>query len=93
MFMLRQDRWKLVVYPGYQSQLYDLQDDPGETRDLGSDPAFASVLGELMAAMRTIADPDQVNAQAFADQATRIEELGGRDAIRAMPGFDHTPVE
>jgi choline-sulfatase len=93
MFMLRHDRWKLVVYPGYQSQLYDLQDDPGETRDLGSDPAFASVLGEMMAAMRTIADPDQVNAQAFADQATRIEELGGRDAIRAMPGFDHTPVE
>ena len=33
-----------------------------------------------------------VNAQAFADQAVRLEQLGGREAVLAMPSFNHTPV-
>ncbi|MEO1495044.1 MAG: sulfatase-like hydrolase/transferase [Pseudomonadota bacterium] len=93
MFLLRRGRWKLVVYPGFASHLFDLEADPGETRDLGGDPAYAKVIADLMAALNAIADPDAVNAQAFADQARRIDELGGRDAILAMPNYDHTPVE
>mgnify|MGYP001545986791 FL=1 len=93
MFMLRRNQWKLVLYPGYESQLFDLETDPGETIDLAADPGHATVLADMTNALHKIIDPDQVNAQAFADQARRIRELGGRDAIRAMPGFDHTPVE
>lgn len=93
MFMLRREQWKLVYYPGYPSQLYNLVDDPNEERDLGTSPAHAPIVAELLDALRAIADPDEVNRQAFADQAARIEELGGREAILKMKNFDHTPVE
>ena len=93
MFMLRKDRWKLVVYPGFPSQLFDLEADPEENHDLGNDPAHADTVAAMLAALRKIADPDDVNARAFEDQAARIAELGGRDAIRAMQNYDHTPVE
>jgi len=37
-------------------------------------------------------DPDEANKRAFADQAKRIEALGGIDKILASEEFDHTPV-
>lgn len=93
MFMLRKGKWKLVVYPGYRSQLFDLEADPGEDRDLGLESEFDDVIAELTREMSEIAGPDEVNARAFADQADTIERLGGRDAILAMQNYDHTPVE
>jgi hypothetical protein len=38
-------------------------------------------------------DPEAVNRRAFADQARMIESYGGLDALRALPSFNHTPVE
>ena len=35
--MVRTDRWKYVEWPGYAPQLFDLESDPGEYQDLGSD--------------------------------------------------------
>lgn len=92
MFMLRRERWKLVVYPGYPSQLYDLQDDPGETCDLAQNPDSMRLIEDLYRDLQLILDPETVNRQAFSDQAQRIRELGGRNAILAMSNFDHTPV-
>jgi arylsulfatase K len=34
-FMLRQDRWKLIRHMGFDSELYDVEADPGEQNDLG----------------------------------------------------------
>lgn len=93
MFMLRQGDWKLVEYPGYAPQLFNLADDPGEETDLAGDPGHAETLERLKASLRQIADPDAVNQLAFADQEAKIAELGGRDAIMAMQNYDHTPVE
>jgi arylsulfatase A-like enzyme len=46
--MIRTDRWKLIHYPHLgRWQLFDLQDDPGETRDLADDPERAEILQEL----------------------------------------------
>jgi len=92
MFLCRKGPWKLVSYPGYASQLFNLEQDPGETCDLAPDPAYAELLAELLRDTRRIADPAEINARAFAAQAERIESLGGRDAIKAMTNFDHTPV-
>lgn len=36
-FMIRQGHWKLIVYPGYPSQLFDLKNDPDEVRNLAAD--------------------------------------------------------
>jgi choline-sulfatase len=92
-FMVRLGRWKYVHYAaGYAPQLFDLEVDPDETRDLGSDPGHAGVRDECRAALGTVVDPEEANARAFADQARRLAALGGRDAALAARTFDWTPL-
>lgn len=90
-FMLRKGRWKLNTYVGFEPELFDLIEDPEETRNIAADPACADVLGELTAALRAIVDPDVANAQAFADQAAMIEGYGGREAALKLGAPGATP--
>jgi arylsulfatase len=52
--MYRDRRWKLVNYHGKEAhghglcELYDLEADPWEHRDLSNDPGYAEVLNRLM---------------------------------------------
>ncbi|MGE0807849.1 MAG: sulfatase-like hydrolase/transferase [Burkholderiaceae bacterium] len=51
--MVCDGRWKLVTYQGYERvQLFDLDEDPGELRDLGTDPARGPVLRRLSDALQ-----------------------------------------
>jgi arylsulfatase A-like enzyme len=45
--MIRSKKWKLNHYPGHGNELYDLQDDPGEERNLAGDSRYASVMSDL----------------------------------------------
>ena len=46
--MVRQGPWKLYYYQGHDAPaLYNLDDDPGELRDRGTDPAYADVRERL----------------------------------------------
>ena len=48
--ILRESRWKYVHFGGgLPPMLFDLDADPGETRDLGRDPAQAATRARLMA--------------------------------------------
>lgn len=49
--MVRTERWKLNYYPGNGGELYDLQNDPGEWRNLYADPAHARTVSELKGAL------------------------------------------
>lgn len=49
MLMVRTDRWKLNYLSWDRSELYDLEMDPGEFRNLIGDPAHASLVKELAA--------------------------------------------
>ena len=95
-FMVRWQRWKYVHYVGHSPQLFDLNADPDELRDLAalcpnnSDVAAAMVEGERR--LREICDPDAVNAQCYADQKARIAELGGEEACLNAYRFNHTPT-
>ena len=51
LFMIADQRWKLIHAPGFRPMLHDLETDPNEFRDLGADPAFADERGRLMAAL------------------------------------------
>ena len=91
-FMLRHGRWKYVHFAGYRPQLFDLEADPGETRDLALEPSWADALADCERELRKICDPEAVSARAFADQAARIEAHGGKDKVMARGDFGYTPA-
>ena len=83
MFMIREGSWKYVAYPGYEPQLFNLDTDPDELNDRSADPDCAQVRSGCETKLRALIDPEEVNANAFADQAKLVESLGGREAILA----------
>ena len=91
-FMVRRGDWKLVHYVDHPPQLFDLSSDPFEERDLAARPETADIRRRLYDELHRIVDPEAVNRRVFADQQTRIEKLGGVEAILSRPDFNFTPV-
>lgn len=95
-FMVRWGQWKYIHYAGLAPQLFDLESDPLELKDLAAaasgDPAVAVALSEGRRRLSAICDPDAVNRRCFEDQARRIAELGGEEACRKAYLFNHTPT-
>jgi N-acetylglucosamine-6-sulfatase len=67
---LRTDRWKYIHYPHgdgspdkHLSELYDLQADPGETKNLVSDPKLAATITELKAELAKLMLATGLDAQ------------------------------
>ena len=64
---LNDGRWKLIRYPHVdRTQLFDLQSDPFETKDLSSDPAHAervkAMLAKLAVEMKADGDNDPLTS-------------------------------
>lgn len=91
-FAVRVGKWKYVHYAKYEPQLFDLDKDPDETRDLASDPAHAAVLAECRAALYSVCDPVEVDRCAKARQAELLAENGGREAVLARGDLGFTPA-
>jgi choline-sulfatase len=91
-FMIRKGAFKYVHYVGMPPQLFDLEADPWECRDLGTDPGYAGLVAACEAELRQIADPAAVDRLARADQAARIAAFGGREAVIARGSFGYSPV-
>ena len=92
-FMIRQGPWKYVHYAGgHPCQLFNLETDPDELTDFGEDPDYEGVREIIHSYLTSILDPEEVNAQAFADQEALLESYGGAEKVLAMPSFNHTPV-
>lgn len=47
--MVKSGHWKLNYYPGFEPELFNTQEDPGEFHDLARDPAHAKLREELLA--------------------------------------------
>jgi len=93
-YMLRQGPWKYVDFAeGHPALLFDMKNDPRELDNLADKKTNSATVAELRDQIYKILDPEEVNRQAFADQARMIEVLGGMEIISAMPGFNHTPLE
>nr|WP_306269410.1 sulfatase-like hydrolase/transferase [Pararhizobium sp. IMCC3301] len=70
--MVRLGRYKYIYHHGHRDQLFDLQDDPPELRDLIDDPAFAGVGQRLLDRVLAGWDPNAISASLAtngADQA------------------------
>ncbi len=92
-FMIRHGKYKYVHYVAYRPQLFDLEADPEELRDLGVDAAYAAVVAECRARLMKICDPVEVDARAKRRQAELLEQHGGREAVikRGDLGFSPPP--
>jgi choline-sulfatase len=91
MFMLRERDDKLVYYVGMAPQLFDLTADPDEARDLVKDGTGLERAKTLETKLRTICDPEQVDAQAKASQRAWADRWGGREAVAAEGFLVYTP--
>ena len=92
-FMIRHGRYKYVHYVAYAPQLFDLEADSEELRDLAPDPAYAKVLEECRSRLYAICNPEAVDARAKQRQAELLEAAGGREAVikRGDLGFSPPP--
>lgn len=93
-FMVRKNEWKLVKYMTYDDcSLFNLKDDPKEMHDLGTDPAYADKVAELLTDLESICDTEQVTAQSFVDQKELLDSAGGLKAVaaRGLTPFSAVP--
>jgi choline-sulfatase len=90
-YMIRHGKYKYIHYVGLPPMLFDLEADPLEREDLGRNPAFAAVVAECVARLRTVVDPEAADRQARADQQQHIEKYGGKDAILKRGTFRYSP--
>ena len=59
---------------------------------MGKMPGYRGLVADCEAALRKVVNPEAADAQARKDQAAKIAELGGREAILAKGSFGHSPV-
>jgi len=100
-FMIRWQEWKYIYYVDHKPQLFNLQEDPHELKDLVDKHSELSeemqvrverAMREGERRLREICDPEAVNTRCFGDQKKRIEELGGEEACLNAYVFNHTPA-
>ena len=92
-FMIRKGKFKYVYYAGMPPQLFDLDADPQETRDLAREPGYAGLVADCESKeLRRVVDPDAADALAKADQRARIAAFGGREAILKRGSFGYSPA-
>jgi choline-sulfatase len=90
-FMIRKGHWKFIYYVSMQPQLFNLFDDPDELNDLGTDLEHANIRNQMELELRSICDPEEIDAAAKFDQTVIVEANGGVEAVIARGGFGATP--
>jgi choline-sulfatase len=81
--MLRQGRWKLNYYHGYDPQVFDLEADPAEQDDLATSRAHATVRQGLLQRLLADWDPEAVRRRM---RARRLDkDLLGAWARQVQP--------
>ncbi|MGB7321114.1 MAG: sulfatase-like hydrolase/transferase [Albidovulum sp.] len=92
MFMLRTQEWKIVRYPGFEDQLFNMLEDPYEKNDLTNNTDYAAILNTMRTKLSAVADVDAVNTAAFEDQKAKIYAHGGPEAILKGEDLAYTPA-
>jgi choline-sulfatase len=92
LYMLRNRQFKYIHYVHEPAQLFDLTIDPQEENNLATSPDHQVVLQKFEQELRSLLDPEGVDTEAKADQWTKIEAFGGREAVLKRGSFDNSPV-
>jgi len=91
--MIRHGKWKYVYFVRYpeQPELFDLESDPEELRDLGADKAHLAVRKECHDKLAAMLDPEEVDRKAKRRQAELVAAHGGREAVIRRGSFAYSP--
>jgi choline-sulfatase len=90
-YMIRHGQYKYIHYAGLPPMLFDLAADPNERNDRGRDPCAAAIIAQCEAALREVVNPEAINKLAKTEQAAKIAEVGGKDAILKRGTFRYSP--
>jgi choline-sulfatase len=82
-FMIRKGQFKYVYIHGHESQLFDLEADPGEWNDLSGRTEYEEIKEQLKARIHELFDPDAI------DKAI-MESIQKRTLIRRAMDTGHT---
>ena len=87
-FMVCDGRFKYHHYVGYAPELFDLDEDPEELRDLAGEVGLGKALQRMEDHLFELLNPMRVDAAARRDQRDLIARFGGRDKAwrRGNPG-------
>lgn len=91
-FLLTDNQYKLIYHASQSPQLFDLKEDPDELVDLSSNEEYKNVLNMMISELRSICDPEKVDAQAKVDQQALIARYGGSQKLRERGFFENSPV-
>lgn len=91
-YLIRKRNFKLIHYLDSPPELYDLNADPLEERNLAGEAGFITVLDEMNVELRRYLDPVEVDARAKKAQADLIQRYGGRDAVLNQGTFINSPA-
>lgn len=90
-FVLRLDNYKLIYHVDHPNELFDLADDPHETRNLAGDANFQELHDMMVARLKDICDPDAADRSAKLAQQQKVDEFGGRQALIDEGALVYTP--
>ena len=92
-FMLRKGKYKYVYFAeNYPPQLFNLELDPYEEKDLSSDKNLSHILDSFYEELLKICNPEEVNKRAKKEQNEKILKHGGVDAIKERGDFGYSPA-
>lgn len=90
-FMVPTGRWKYIHYVGFQPELFDPEADPEETTNLASEAKSEESLEQLLQALLSICDPDEMDELAHSDQRRLVEKHAGREKALMLGAPGATP--
>ncbi|HSK89809.1 MAG TPA: choline-sulfatase [Euzebyales bacterium] len=90
-FMIRRQRWKYVWSEPDGAQLYDIDADPDELRNLVADPQHAALATELRTEIDKHFNPARIHEQVLASQRSRRVVDRALRTGRHAP-WDHVPT-
>ncbi|MBV8566154.1 MAG: choline-sulfatase [Methylobacteriaceae bacterium] len=91
MVMVRQGRWKFIACGDDPDQLFDLEADPHENRNLAADPAWAAEAANLRAIVAARFDREAIRRDVMASQKARLSVFKALTKGKVFP-WDYQPL-